>query len=94
PARPGHFTVSQGGTVLLTAAAHFADTREADLSHAAAWGDPAMIRADLTQTRRETSPHQPLWLLALLLLLMGSWWWSRERKILPLQSTEASTNAS
>ncbi|HCN28222.1 MAG TPA: hypothetical protein DIT64_05475 [Verrucomicrobiales bacterium] len=94
PARPGHFTVSQGGTVLLTAAAHFADTREADLSLAATWGDPAMIRADLTQTRRETSPHQPLWLLALLLLLMGSWWWSRERNILPLQSTEASTNAS
>lgn len=83
PARPGHFTVRQGDAMLLTAAAHFADTREADLSLAATWGDPGQIRADGIEIRRETSPHQPLWLLALLLLLMGSWWYSTPRELQP-----------
>lgn len=80
PAKPGHFHVKQGEVTLLTAAAHFADTREADLSQAKSFNELDQIKAMQVETLHEADPHQRLWLLALLLLLLGSWWFTNSKR--------------
>ena len=80
PAKPGHFIVKQGEVTLLTAAAHFADTREADLSQAKPFNELAEIKATQIETLHETDPNQRLWLLLLLFLLLGSWWFTNSKR--------------
>ncbi len=80
PARPGHFTLRQGDDILLTGAAHFADTREADLTQAKPFNELAQIKAAQVETLHESDPNQRLWLLALLFLLLGSWWFTHSKR--------------
>lgn len=75
PATPGFFTLSQGPKTLLTAAAHFADSREADLSAAAAFDETPQLETEQVQTLQETDPRWQLWTLLLLAVLLASWWW-------------------
>lgn len=77
PATPGFFEVSQGAERLLTAAAHFADGREADLSHAAPFDETPQLETEQVQTLQETDPHWQLWVLTLLTGLLASWWWGK-----------------
>ncbi|NQX03013.1 BatA domain-containing protein [bacterium] len=73
PATPGFLTVRQNETLLLDAAAHFADTREADFS---ACGTSDLIPvAHRSAIERHTVPD-PLWRVWILLLiaaLLVSW---------------------
>lgn len=80
PARPGHFTVHQGDVLLLTGAAHFADTREADLSQAKPFNELSKIKAVQIETLHEADPSWRLWLLILLLLLLGSWRFTNSKR--------------
>ncbi len=80
PARPGHFAVKQGDMLLLTGAAHFADTREADLTQANPFNQLDQIKAAQVETLHEADPNQRLWLLALLFLLLGSWWFTNSKR--------------
>ncbi len=88
PAQPGFFEVRQTDTLLLRAAAHFADAREADLSTAKPFQDLATLKTIQTETVMESDPNWRLWLLVLLAAMLGSWWWGRAptKKDLPLAS--------
>jgi|GEM_PF-72319 len=80
PARPGFFEVKQADTLLLSGAAHFADTREADLSAATPFNELADLTATQIETTHETDPNWRLWSLVLLAALLGSWWWGSSAK--------------
>ncbi len=80
PSRPGHFTIHQGETLLLTAAAHFADTREADLTQAKPFNELAQVKAVQIETLHEADPNWRLWLVILLLLLLASWWFTISKR--------------
>lgn len=80
PARPGHFAVRQGDMLLLGGAAHFADTREADLTQAKPFNELDQIKAAQVETLHEADANQQLWLLALLFLLLGSWWFTNSKR--------------
>ena len=80
PSKPGRFIVRQGEKVLLTGAAHFADTREADLTQARPFNEIDQIKAVQIETLHESDPNQRLWLLALLFLLLGSWWFTNSKR--------------
>ncbi|MBB5035779.1 vWA domain-containing protein [Prosthecobacter dejongeii] len=79
PAMPCHFTLTQGESPLLNAAAHFADTREADLSAAKPYDERAQLEMEQVATLQESDPRWRLWTLVLLAALLGSWWWGREK---------------
>ncbi len=83
PALPGFFEITQGDQTLLTAAAHFADTREADLSEAKPFDESAGLEAVQMDTLQETDPNWRLWTLVLLLTLLASWWWGRDKPRTP-----------
>lgn len=80
PSRPGVFDIQQGDASILHGAAHFADTREADLSKAKPFQDLADLEAAQVETTHEADPNWRLWLLAMLAALLASWWWSGERQ--------------
>lgn len=80
PARPGHFTVRQGETLLLTGAAHFADTREADLTEAKPFNELEQVKAVQIESLHEADPNWRVWLVVLVLLLLGSWWFTNSRR--------------
>ncbi len=75
PGRPAFFTIAQGDTAapLLSAAAHFADTREADLRQAASRNDLDKSGAALIDQHTEQDARWQLWLLILCLCLLLSW---------------------
>ena len=65
---------------LLTAAVHFADTREADLS-ACAPGEPFETAGDATLKLHTTAdPLARLWLLLLLVALLVAWYFTAGKK--------------
>jgi hypothetical protein len=80
PAKPGHFIIRQGESLLLTAAAHFADTREADLTQAKPFNELDKVKAIQIETLHEADPNWRLWLLILLLLLLASWWFTLSKR--------------
>lgn len=80
PAKSGHFTVTQGESLLLTGAANFADTREADLTQAKPFNDLDQVKATQIETLHEADPNQRLWVLLLLMLLLGSWWFTISKR--------------
>jgi hypothetical protein len=79
PAVPGFFEVKQGERVLLTAAAQFADAREADFREAGAEDRLRAVQAQLAE--RNTVPDflAPVWLVLLGAVLVGNWRWSERR---------------
>ncbi len=77
PVAPGFFEIWQGESRLLTAAAHFADARESDLSTAASQDDLAGLEAKLVETHSEADANWRVWVLILLAALLASWWWAR-----------------
>lgn len=83
PLQPGFFTIKQGKTPLLTAAAHFADAREADLSAAAPFSELSQAKTTHLEAVHEADPAWRLWLLVLIAALLVSWWFSRNRQIEP-----------
>ncbi len=95
PSQPGFLTIIQegkngfqlggvagteGGKVpLLSAAVHFADTREADLSACAA-GEPFDTAGEASLKLHTTAdPLARLWLLLLLLALLVAWYFTAGR---------------
>jgi len=75
---PGFLTLSSQGSVLLQAAVHFADTREADLSNASAVDLPDFVAAVVEQRTREDRWWR--WAaVVLLLLVMAAWYYSISR---------------
>ncbi|MBG7608136.1 MAG: BatA domain-containing protein [Verrucomicrobia bacterium] len=92
PSKPGFLTITQEGATelqlggvagaedetipLLTAAVHFADTREADLSDCAP-GEPFQTAGDASLKLHTTSdPLARLWLLLLLVALLVAWYFT------------------
>jgi len=80
PALPGSFEITQGDQILLTAAAHFADTREADLADAKPFDETADLNAEQVEVLQESDPQWRLWTLLLLAVLLSSWWWGRDKQ--------------
>lgn len=73
PSFPCFFRVVQGGQTLLTGAAHFADSREADLRRAASHFTPAQSRAELTLLATRPDGYAHLWLVAVIVLMIIDW---------------------
>ncbi|MGK0188336.1 MAG: hypothetical protein ACI9R3_004128 [Verrucomicrobiales bacterium] len=73
PSKAGHFEILQGDQTLLTAAAHFADVREADFHLASSANTLANARAAIIERQSHTDGHWRLWLLSLLAALLLSW---------------------
>lgn len=73
PGDPGFIHISRGGKVILDAALHFGDTREADFSACA----PADTLSSAAGTAIERQTHEDpwwrYWVLALLAALLASW---------------------
>jgi hypothetical protein len=73
PAEHGFFEIAQGEQVLLTAAAHFADAREADFREAAAHDELASKAAELVTSNSREDFLTPLWAVLLGALCIGNW---------------------
>ena len=76
PEQPGFFDIHQGDAndALLSGAAHFADTREADLQQAASRNDLSKSDAALLEQHTEQDARWQLWILVLCLCLLASWY--------------------
>jgi hypothetical protein len=79
PERPSFFHVLVDGQKFLSAAAHFADAREADFKDAAPADTTGSLKHDLAMQQTEADPFTPLWILAILGCLLGSWAWKHSR---------------
>ena len=73
PRDPGFFSIYQGEGLLLTGAANFADTREADFSEAASRSDLSGVSQKILESQTVSDPWWPLWVIALLVLALGIW---------------------
>jgi hypothetical protein len=73
PREPGLFNVSQGEQALLTAAAAFADTREADIREAANYNDMALADATMIEQHSESDTRWQIWLLLILIAVLICW---------------------
>ena len=73
PEEPGHFEVRQGDVALLSAAAHFADAREADLTMASTVDGLSEARAGLVSRHSRRDPLWRLWALLLGGAVLWSW---------------------
>jgi aerotolerance regulator-like protein len=73
PDEPGFFEVAQNDTTLLSAAAHFADAREADFREAAAFDGLQDKAAKLVEKNSERDFLAPVWALLLGLVCFANW---------------------
>jgi hypothetical protein len=73
PALPTFFDLHDGDTHLLSAAAHFGDTRESDFTNSETLDDTTALRRQSTLKQTEADPLTPLYLLALIGILLLSW---------------------
>ena len=80
PREPGFFTVTQGSETLLTAAASFADTREADLREAGSRNDLSLADAVLIEQHSESDNYWQIWLLLLLTALLIAWHYTERKR--------------
>lgn len=78
PDLPGFFRVAQGSTILLEAAANFADTREADFSQAASASEWTQLPSTVEERHSTGDPVWRLWVLLLAAILLATWLASRE----------------
>lgn len=87
---PGFLTISQSDKPLLTAAVHFADTREADFS---ACSPISELTASASTKERHTRPDPlwQIWLLILLAALLASWKFTKSKTNRGLQSSPAAS---
>lgn len=88
PSMPGFFEIRQGEQILLTAAAHFSDSREADLLAAAPLDELTEAEAALVERHSENDTHWRLWSLVITLVLLVSWFFTRPARV---QEKEALT---
>ncbi len=80
PAEPGFYQVRQGEEILVTSAACFADTREADFSLCASENQLTDAQTNTVQAHSSGDPFYHYWIILLLLLLIASWIFIKERK--------------
>ncbi len=73
PSTPGFLTITQGKQPLLTAAIHFADTREADLNACAPAELNALTNSASLELHTAPDPFARLWILILLALILIAW---------------------
>jgi len=81
PTLPGFFTVTQGGEVLLTGAAQFADARESDFSTATTEDTLASHASRLVELQTHADAWAPAWLLFLGAALILSWLAAHRRTV-------------
>jgi hypothetical protein len=88
PQSPGFLTIKQGDTILLEAAAQFADTREADLTVTAPSASDVFTTTASLKRHTTADPLTRLWLLVVLVALMIAWFFSNGKKeSTPFQKT-------
>ena len=75
PAEPGFFEVRQADAVLLSAAAQFADAREADFREASEVDPSTEAISRMVERNSEADFLAPIWTLALGMVVIGSWVW-------------------
>jgi len=80
PGDPGFLTITQGDKPLLTAALHFADTREADFSACAPVSELDRLGSATNERHTKPDPHWQIWLTLLLAALLASWKFTKSRK--------------
>ena len=80
PAEPGFYQVRQGEEILVTSAAYFADTREADFCLCASENQLTDAQTNTVQAHSSGDPFYHYWIILLLLLLIASWIFIKERK--------------
>lgn len=73
PPIPTFFDLHEGDTHLLSAAAHFGDTRESDFTKSETLDETTALRRQSTLKQTEADPFTPLYLLALISILLLSW---------------------
>lgn len=73
PPLPTFFDLHEGEAHLLSAAAHFGDTRESDFTQSETLDETTALRRQSTLKQTEADPLTPLYLLALISLLLLSW---------------------
>ena len=73
PSSPGFMTITQDGKPLLTAAVHFADTREADLNACAPSELNGLTNSSTLELHTAPDPLSRLWILILLAALLVAW---------------------
>lgn len=93
PGQPAFFTIAQGDskTALLSAASHFADTREADLRQAASSNDLSKSETALIDRHTEEDARWQLWILILCLCLLVSWYFVTRPTTNPTTQSTAKT---
>ena len=77
PGEPGFASVQLSGQPLLRLAAHFADTREADLSQSTPVDEVGGILPGQVLRYSEASLLAPLWILLAAAALLASWAWQK-----------------
>lgn len=93
PQQPGYFEVSQGETLLLKSASHFADTREADLRGADAQNELTRLTASAVDQNTSEDKWWPLWVLATLAALLAAWHFTRRKTVEEEPALEPATGA-
>jgi hypothetical protein len=83
PLKPGFARVEQGDVVLLNAAVHFADTREADFTGCATEDHLADGSATAIDRHTHEDHWWRAWVLLLLAALIIAWHYSRDRRAEP-----------
>lgn len=73
PKDPGFLTIRQGEKILLTAATHFGDPREADFSACASSAVVDSVNNAAIERNTKPDPLWRVWLMVLLAALMVSW---------------------
>lgn len=86
PLKPGFVRVEQGDDVLLNAAVHFADTREADFTDCATEDHLAEGSASAIDRHTHEDHWWRAWVLLLLAALIVAWHYSRDRRAEPAPS--------
>lgn len=81
PLTPGFLTVRQNDTILLEAAAHFADTREADLSACGSTATTDATNTSVIERHTRPDPLWRVWILLLLTALLVSWEFTTTREV-------------
>lgn len=80
PAQAGFFEIHQGDRLLLTAAAHFADVREADFQLAATTHTLERAKVTIIDRQSQSDGHWRLWVLLLLVAIVLSWHFAAGKK--------------
>ncbi|MDE0825249.1 MAG: BatA domain-containing protein [Akkermansiaceae bacterium] len=79
PATPGFFTIRQGEQLLLRSAAHFADTREADLRSCTSQDNVSAITGEAVDLHTRQDHLWRIWVFLVLIALVLAWYFTKER---------------